>query len=214
MPDEAPARSISADDRLHAPAAERNGQTILEHIEAFLRPGLSVLEIASGPGQHAALFAEANPKVVWQPSDPDPRMRISEAAWSSGLANVPEPLDLDVTADGWWSKAGGPYGLTVAINMLHCSEPETIGGLMAGAAELLETGGHLLLYGPFTFNGLHSAPSNQNFDRMLRRQNALWGVRDLNDIASTGHDHGLAFERAIEMPANNHILVLRRHLIM
>ena len=45
---------------------------------------------------------------------------------------------------------------------------------------------------------------------LLRQQNALWGVRDLNDIAAAGHDHGLAFERSIEMPANNHILVLRR----
>ncbi len=197
-------------DKLHAPAAVRNGEAILEELRIFRRAGMRVLEIASGPGQHAALFAGALPDVAWRPSDPDPRMRASEASWGAGLANVAPPLDLDVTDNAWWEAVEDPVDLMISINMLHCTARETIGGLMAGAGALLDPGSVLLLYGPFAFNGVHSAASNRSFDRMLRQQNPSWGVRDLNDIAAAGHEHGMAFERSIDMPANNHILVLRR----
>ena len=204
------AAAAARDDRLHAPAAARNGEAILDELRPFCRAGMRVLEIASGPGQHAAMFAQALPGLVWQPSDPDSRMRASEAAWGDGFDNMARPLDLDVTDGAWWEAVADPIDLIISINMLHCAAREAIGGLMAGAGALLDPGGALLLYGPFSFNGVHGAAGNRNFDRMLRRRNPSWGVRDLNDIAAAGHRRGMAFERSIAMPANNHVLVLRR----
>ncbi|MGY8995824.1 MAG: DUF938 domain-containing protein, partial [Alphaproteobacteria bacterium] len=55
------------DERLHATAAARNGEAILQVLKAMHQPGLRILEIASGPGQHAALFAQAMPDIFWQP---------------------------------------------------------------------------------------------------------------------------------------------------
>ena len=199
-----------ADRRLHAPAAERNGAAILEVLRRFHRPGLTVLELASGPGQHAAQFAAALPDINWQPSDPDPLMRESESAWAQGLANIAPPLDLDVEAEDWWRAAPAPVDMALAINLLHCVPRRALEGLAAGAGRLLAPGGVLLLYGPFTFNGVYGTAGNRSFDRMMRRQDPRWGLRDLNDIAAAGHRHGLAFERAVDMPAGNHILVLRR----
>jgi hypothetical protein len=198
------------DERLHAPAAARNGEAILEVLKALQRPGLQVLEIGSGPGQHGALFAGALPEILWQPSDPDPRMRASERAWGQDIRNMADPLDLDVLKPNWWIGVPGPVDMMISINMLHCAPKDAVEGLAAGAGRLLEPGSALLLYGPFTFNGLHGADSNKNFDRMLRQQNPEWGVRDLNDIAAAGQRHGMAYERYVEMPSNNHILMLRR----
>ena len=202
--------SSPGSEKLHAPAASRNGEAILEVLRAFHNPGLRVLEIASGPGQHAALFAQALPDIHWQPSDPDPHMRTSQSTWAQGYANIAEPLDLDVTQPAWWEALEGQFGLMLSVNMIHITARETIEGLLSGAGSLLESGAPLLLYGPFMFNGLYSADSNKNFDRMLRQQNPDWAVRDLNDIAAAGHKYGVIFERSIEMPTNNHILVLRR----
>jgi hypothetical protein len=198
------------DERLHATAAARNGEAILQVLKAMHQPGLRILEIASGPGQHGALFAQAMPDIFWQASDPDPRMRASEQAWGEGLENMPSPLDLNVLKPQWWKAVENPVDMMLCVNMIHCASKDTIEGLLAGAGRLLEPGSALLLYGPFTFNGMHSVDSNKNFDRMLRQQNAEWGVRDLNDIAVAGQKHAMFYERFVEMPSNNHILVLRR----
>lgn len=201
---------VDTDERLHATAAARNGEAILQVLKAMHQPGLRILEIGSGPGQHAALFAQAMPGIFWQPSDPDPSMRASEQAWGEGLDNLAAPLDLNVLEPQWWKAAKNPVDMMLSVNMLHCAAKEAIDGLLAGAGRLLEPGSVLLLYGPFTFNGMHSVDSNKNFDRMLRQQNTQWGVRDLNDIAVAGQKHAMVYERFVEMPSNNHILVLRR----
>ncbi len=198
------------DDRLHAPAADRNAAPILDVLRRYCGSGARVLEIASGPGQHVARFAESLPDVHWQPSDPDERMRASESAWTRELSNVAHPVALDVLDEAWWDQLDGTFGLVLCINMLHCTERATVEGLAAGAGRLLGPGAHLLIYGPFTFNGVFGARSNRNFDDMLRQQHPGWGLRDVNDIAATAHACGLEFECAVEMPSNNHMLVFSR----
>ena len=202
--------SAERDDRLHAPAADRNCGPILDVLPRYCGSGTRVLEIASGPGQHVSRFATVLPDVHWQPSDPDGRMRASEAAWAESLPNVAPPLALDVLDEAWWDQLDGGFGLVLCINMLHCTERTTVEGLAAGAGHLLPPGGHLLIYGPFTFNGEFGARSNRSFDAMLRQQHPGWGLRDVNDVADTAHGHGLEFEHAIAMPSNNHMLVLSR----
>ena len=203
-------RAVSS-DRLHAPAAERNGEAILRVLRVVLRPGWRVLELGSGTGQHAARFAVRLPELRWQPSEIDPRLCASIGAWSQDVAggNIEQPLTIDVMQPGWWKEAG-PADAVLAINLLHCAPREAIAGLLAGAGRLLTSGEPILLYGPFTFNGVHCSASNRSFDRMLRQQNPDWGLRDLNDVASKGARHRLHLDRVVEMPANNHIIILRR----
>ncbi len=83
---------------LTAPAAERNKDPILAVLRRVLPDTGLVLEIASGTGQHIVHFAAALPRLAWQPSDPDPEIRASIAAWitETGLPNVRQPLAIDV----------------------------------------------------------------------------------------------------------------------
>ncbi len=198
------------DDRLHAPAADRNCGPILDVLTRYCGSGTRVLEVASGPGQHVARFATSLPDIHWQPSDPDERMRASESAWTGSLPNVAPPVALDVLDEAWWDRLDGEFGLVLNINMLHCTQRTTVEGLAAGAGRLLPPGAHLLVYGPFTFNGEFGARSNRSFDAMLRQRDPGWGLRDVNDVAATAHVHGLEFERVIAMPSNNHMLVFSR----
>ena len=56
---------------LTSSAAERNKDPILTVLESVLPASGSVLEIASGTGQHVCFFAAALPGVRWQPTEPD-----------------------------------------------------------------------------------------------------------------------------------------------
>ena len=56
---------------LTSPAALRNRGPVLEVLRRVLPATGTVLEIASGSGEHAVHFATALPQLSWQPSDID-----------------------------------------------------------------------------------------------------------------------------------------------
>ena len=190
-----------------SPSTLRNRQPILEVLRSRLRPDATVLEIASGAGQHAVFFAEALPAIRWRPSDPDAESRASIAAWAAaaGLANVEPPLALDAADPASWPTA--PVDAIVCINMIHIAPWAAAEGLMAGAGRLLPSGGQLFLYGPFLEAHTPTAPSNLAFNESLRSRNAAWGLRRLEDVVALAAGHDLRLAERIEMPANNLALV-------
>jgi SAM-dependent methyltransferase len=202
------------DARRFAPATQRNREPILAVLRRVLPKTGSVLEIASGSGEHAVFFAEQLPGLVFQPSDPDPEHRESIAAWraQAGLANLRAPIALDVTAPDWEGAAGIPRALAaiLCINMIHISPWPAALGLLRGAARALRADGVLYLYGPYRREGRHTAESNAAFDRSLRGQNPEWGVRDLESVVGAAEAEGFALAEVAAMPANNLSLILRR----
>ena len=205
-----PAASPDPSARLSAPAAERNRGPILDVLRRVLPGSGSVLEIASGTGQHAVHFAQALPALRWQPSDPDAHARRSIAAWvaHAGLPNLAEPIALDVRDASSWPAAA--RDAIVCINMIHISPWTSAEALFAGAARVLRPGGVLFLYGPYRRDGRHTAPSNEAFDQQLRSRDASWGVRDLEAVVALGLDRGLDCIEVVDMPANNLSVVFRR----
>jgi SAM-dependent methyltransferase len=153
-------------------------------LQRVLPPTGLALEIASGTGQHVVHFAKALPRWTWQPSEPDPQMRESIAAWvaETGPANVLAPLDLDVCRAEWPVERADAV---VCINMIHISPWRATEHLLAGCERLLGPGGILFLYGPYRRFGRHTAPSNEVFDESLRQRNPEWGVRDLETVEET-----------------------------
>ena len=191
--------------RKHAPATLRNRVAIADVLRDILPRSGTILEIASGSGQHAAYFAGEFPALEWQPSDPDPEARISIAAWSEGIANVLQPLDLDAAGDGWPIVRADAL---LCINMVHISPWTATLGLMRGAARCLAPGAPFVLYGPFLRDGHPTAPSNLAFDASLRSRDPAWGIRSVAAVAQAAV--GFMLEPPVEMPANNLLLVLRR----
>jgi SAM-dependent methyltransferase len=204
------------DGRLDAQAFHRNNEPILAVLTRVLsgRRG-HALEVGSGTGQHVAAFAQALPTLTWWPTDPKPAHRRSIEAWrrASGLANVMEPTDLDAAQPAWpLGEPGHPpdEGLAaiVCINVLHIAPWSVAEGLLAAAARHLAADGRLILYGPYSVHGAHTAPSNAAFDESLRARDAAWGVRDTDDVAKLAAANGLAVIETVPMPSNNFMLVL------
>lgn len=201
---------MSVDDRRrHAPATERNREPILQVLREVLPADGTVLEVASGTGEHAVHFARALPGITWQPSDPSPDALESIAAWreAEALANLLPPLQLDASANDW---PVARVDAIVCINMVHISPWKATEGLMKAAGRLLQTGAPLVLYGPYRRSGYDIEPSNAAFDADLRRRNPAWGLRLLEDVATCAAAQGLVLERTVEMPANNLTVVFRK----
>ena len=198
----------TGDEKRHAPATERNREAILAVLRAQLPARGTVLEVASGTGEHAAFFAPALAPLVWQPSDPDPELRRSIAAHAAeaGCATLRDPLDLDATAGAWPLEAADAV---VCCNMIHIAPWAAALGLLAGAGRILPPGGPLILYGPFLVDG-ETAESNRNFDASLRARNPDWGVRELREVEGEAVRQGLSLAETVAMPANNLSVVFRK----
>ena len=196
-------------DLPHSPAAERNAEPILGVLRGVLPASGIALEIASGTGQHVVRFAEAFPALAFQPTERDPEgvAVLRERLRPSELANVAEPLRLDVTERPWSIDRADA---AVCINMIHISPwPATL-ALLDGAAAILPPGGPLFLYGPFIRGGIETAPGNLAFDAELKRRDPAWGLRDLGAVAGEAAARGFGPPDVRELPANNLAVVLRR----
>ena len=94
--------------------------------------------------------------------------------------------------------------------MLHISPWAATAGLIRGAGDILDHGSPLYIYGPFRRAGRPLEPGNQAFDAQLRRTNAAWRLRQLDEVTACAAEHGLARTAVIEMPANNLSIVFRK----
>jgi hypothetical protein len=192
-----------------APAAERNREPILEVLRRVLPATGTVLEIASGSGQHAVFFSERLPQLRWQPSDPAADALRSIQAWvrEEARENLLAPIDLDVRSEPWPVARADAM---LCINMLHISPWEASEALFEGAQRLLSADAPLVTYGPYRVHGRHTAPSNAAFDQSLRSRDPRWGVRDIDELSALATRTGFFLDESVLMPANNMTLVWRR----
>jgi cyclopropane fatty-acyl-phospholipid synthase-like methyltransferase len=190
-------------------AWRRNRDPILDAMKTILPRSGDVLEVASGAGAHVAYFAPHFPEIRFQPSDCDPAMfpYIRANRDAANIANVADPLLIDLTNEATWPKGGVPYDGLIAINVFHVAPLKAMAGFAKLAAEFLKPGGVAAIYGPFKVDGRFTSPSNEAFDGTLKAQRAEWGLRDIRDFEKAAACCGIALKRRLDMPANNFILI-------
>jgi hypothetical protein len=198
--------------RRSAPAVLRNREPIAEVLRDWLPESGTVLEIASGTGEHAVYFAKTFPNLVWQPSDIQPDALASIRAWEAAwpLPNLKPPLRIDAARAPWPIDAANAV---LSINMVHISPWASALGLVDGAARLLSDGSPLILYGPWITDAFETAESNLAFDADLKRRDPEWGLRNVEKFAADAEKQGLNLVETRRMPANNLMLLFRKGTI-
>jgi len=200
--------------KLHAAAAARNREPIEAVLREELPPQGTVLEIASGTGEHAAHFAAAFPTLDWQPSDIGAEAIASITAWrtealaSGAGVNLRSPMMLDISADATPAIPG--LSALIAINLVHIAPLAASEGLFRTAGRLLPAGAPLILYGPYIEDGLPIAASNLAFESSLRMRNPQWGLRRIAWLDALASENRMRRTRRVGMPANNLMLIYRR----
>lgn len=169
----------------------------------------TVLEAASGTGEHAVWFAERFPGLTWQPSETHADALASISAWREGanLPNLRAPVVVDASSVEWPLERGDAV---LNINMVHISPWEASLGLITGAARLLPAHAPLILYGPWLKDDIETAPSNLAFDANLKERDPRWGLRRVEDFAAAALDKGFELADWRRMPANNLMLLFRK----
>ena len=165
-----------------------------------------MLEIGSGTGQHAVYFASMVPGIVWQTSDRAENL-ASIKSWidDSGLPNLPEPRELDVSS-AWMNET---YDLLFSANTFHIMNQDQVEQCLTRCTSCLKQKGHLIIYGPFNYHGSYTSVSNEQFDGWLKSRDSQSGIKHFEWINEVANRSGLHLVNDIAMPANNRILIWR-----
>lgn len=203
------------DNRLFFAATERNRVCIGDVLSKTIKKEGSILEIGSGSGEHGVAFQKRFPKIIWQTSDPNLLHIKSINSWIDyeGLTKkMPQPLKLDVENIPWKIPLRIVHSLQgiVSINMIHVAKWTCTIALFKGAAKLLKKGQFMILYGPFKFGNKHTSQSNYFFENSLKKQNDLWGIRNLEEVTEEAKKNGFIQENIIKMPSNNFLVIYKK----
>lgn len=192
----------------YAESCDQNRDVILGVIRRLFTAPASVLEIASGTGQHAVYFAGQLPHLNWLTSDLETN-HAGIAMWieEAGLANVRPPLLLD-TRDSVWPVDRADH--VFSANALHIMDDAAVTGLFSGLGRILDAGALFACYGPFNYAGEYTSDSNRRFDQWLKDRDPASGIKDMAWLNILAQGAGLEHVEDFEMPANNRIQVWRR----
>jgi hypothetical protein len=194
-----------------APATARNREPIRDVLREILPPSGTVIEVASGSGEHAVYFGHAFPELTWQPSDVDDANLSSIQAWieATGSTNVLPPLRLDLDTPP--EPTSTPrYDAGFCANLVHIAPWQVCIHLMQWMGAHLEAGAPLVTYGPYKVNNQHTSESNVAFERWLWSLSPEYGVRDKDAVVAEAEKCGFTLVDMVPMPANNFCLVFRR----
>jgi hypothetical protein len=193
-------------------AADRNKDVILGVLRDVLPSTGTVLEIASGSGQHVFHFSAALPDLDWCASECDSDLvgHLQQRVTAAAKPNLLVPYHLDVREAGWSEKVAVKLAAVTSSNMIHIAPWSACVGLIEGASRLLDEGGLVYFYGPFIVDGQFSSDGNKSFDRLLRAENPDWGLRRLEEVCDVAQNAGFVLDHTIDMPVNNLSVLFRR----
>jgi hypothetical protein len=202
------------DNRLFFSATQRNRNCIADVLSRIIKKG-SVLEIGSGSGEHGVVFQKRFPEIIWQTSDPKLVHRKSISSWieyENLTQKMPQPLEIDVEKIPWKVPLRLAHSLQgiVSINMIHVAQWSCTTALFKESGKLLKKGQFLMLYGPFKIGNKHTSQSNYFFDNVLKTQNDLWGIKNLEEVCDESRKNSFSQQDIIKMPANNLSIIYRK----
>ena len=189
-------------------ACENNKAPILEVLRGYLDRAHRVLEVGSGTGQHAVHFARALPHVRWVTSDREENHpAIRQWLTHAPSPNLEGPLLLDVMQPSWPEVE---VGAVFSANTAHIMSWPEVCAMFRGVSTLLSVRAPFILYGPFSYGGMHTSGGNTRFDQSLRAAGTGMGIRDVEALEALAGEVSMVLAADHAMPANNRTLVFCR----
>ena len=170
---------------------------------------VTVLEIGSGTGQHAVHFSKHLSHLVWQPTELGENVAMLKSRIDlEGPGNLLPAKELDVLWNNWELEKTDAVFIA---NVFHIAPIEVMHSCLKGSSKCLKHLGIFCVYGPFRFGGEFTSPSNAQFNYSLKTDNPGWGIRNFEQLCQLAEERGLTFQHNYLMPANNQLLVYKKH---
>lgn len=198
--------ATEVDGRQISPSAERNKAPMLEVLKERLGTSGTFLELASGTGEHIAYFARNLTDWHFQPTEADENRLGSIRAWTGheGVANVAAPRLLDGTTD--WGATTKVDVIHIA-NVFHLITEDQATSIITQCAKALNTGGQLMIYGPFMRDGKLTSEGDARFHANIQAADPERGYKNDRQMLNWLQAQGLTPQAPIQMPANNLYLI-------
>lgn len=190
-----------------SPAFAKNSGPIKETLESILPDSSVILEIGSGPGQHALFLSEQIKHVSqWYPTEQAFNIEYIEQ-WRAAHHNakVQSPQVVDLLGGPWWEaiQTDEPIDMILSINVAHIVIWQGVVSLLEGASHLLRPGAMVYFYGPWRYNARPLEPSNERFDVMIQERVEGGGLRIFEELVEVAKSFGFELGEDREMPSNN-----------
>lgn len=200
-------------------SVERNkgpiAAVLSEIIQNEARPVTSILEIASGFGDHIKLFASQHSGINFQPTEA--QQESLDALSKLDLHNVARPCKLNVLDLNDWKSVTPDstlYDIVININMIHISPSSTTSALFAGAASVLRDQGLIILYGAYLrSDGTFRSEGDEKFDADLKSRDSSFGLRNPRKVDSIAAKHEFSLILEKDMALGNKIYCWRYSII-
>ena len=187
------ARAAVTNELLTSAAAERNKDPILTVLESVLpATGQRARDrLRHRPARVLSSRPRCPASAGSPPSPTKPRAKPSSTRIrEAGLENVAQPIALDVRGTAL------ARARTLRRRAVHQHDPHLAVARHARAvprrrASCWTRRASSILYGPYLENGT-AVQSNLDFDASLKRRNAEWGLRDLDEVTRVAAGHSFA----------------------
>lgn len=192
--------------RNFSPSCESNKDIILSTLTPYLRSAKQVLEVGSYSGQHALHICEHIPHLIWQPTDQQHYLdALTDNISKHNIVNIQKPQVLNVTnASHWPSKK---FDFVFSANTIHIMSEQHVINFFKYLPMSISSGSILAIYGPFTYQGKYTSPSNEEFQQWLLDRDPNSGIKSFEQMNELAEQSGLTLLADIDMPANNQLLL-------
>ncbi|CAD6566235.1 MAG: hypothetical protein CYPHOPRED_000529 [Cyphobasidiales sp. Tagirdzhanova-0007] len=162
----------------------------------------TVLEVASGFGDHLLAYAEVAPKVEFWPTECNHYLvsKLQERFSKTSKRNVKSPRELDVLEDAHWEglrrDVSSPFDFISVTNLLNVTPWQVTQKLFQQIGRLdrpilNKEHGILAVYCCLKQGGEFLSEKDKKFDANLRSRDPEFGIRNLDDIVTLATAHNL-----------------------
>lgn len=178
--------------------------------EIITTESMRLLEVGSGSGDHALLFAPYFSNLIWTTSEKSEKISpLKKTLLEAKLPNLQGPLCFEVGEDEFPKNHAG-YNYVFLNEVIPYLTWKQAKGLMKMMGNRLRFGSQVFIAGSFKYEGYFRSEAQETLDKKLKEKDSKLGLRSFEDICDCMKKNGFDLYQDFDLPDAQHLLVFTR----